>query len=199
MKRERQIDVYYVIFPKEQNKILGTVFDTVDILKGTTVMAFILFMLVFRIVGVSGTSMCNTLQNNDKLMLSPITTTIKRGDIVVITQPWEDDKPIIKRVIGMAGDEININFDTGEVFLNGEVLDEPYTMDYETSKNNTFLPEGTQFPLVVPKGKVFVMGDNRNNSRDSRSDSIGCIDENYLLGRAFYRISPNRGPIGKEN
>ncbi|MCQ2476475.1 MAG: signal peptidase I [Clostridia bacterium] len=188
MKAERQTDVYYVIFPKKADPLHSAVFDMVDVLKGAFVVGFVLFLLVFRVSGVVGSSMNNTFMDGDRLLITAITTNIKRGDVVIICQPWEDDKLLVKRVVGIEGDTIDIDFEKGQVYRNGEMLDEPYIRDY--GREGTALSGDVRFPVTVPEGEVFVMGDNRNNSRDSRFKAIGFIKEEYIMGRAFYRISP---------
>ena len=160
----------------------------VDVLKGAFVVGFVLFLLVFRVSGVVGSSMNNTLKDGDRLLITAITTNIKRGDVVIVGQPWADDKLIVKRVIGVEGDTIDIDFEKGEVYRNGEMLDEPYIRDY--GGEGTSLSGDVRFPVTVPEGTVFVMGDNRNKSKDSRFKSVGFIREEYIMGRAFYRISP---------
>ncbi len=100
-----------------------------------------------------------------------------------ITLP-EENAPIIKRVIGRAGDEIDIDFDTGEVRRNGMLLDEPYINE------PTYINLGAEFPAVVPEGHIFVLGDNRNHSSDSRDVSIGMIDLRQVMGRAVFRFFP---------
>ncbi len=188
MKAERQTEVYYVIFPKKADMAHSALFDMVDILKGAFVIGFMLFLLVFRVSGVVGSSMNNTFMDGDRLLITAITTNIKRGDVVIICQPWEDDKLLVKRVVGIEGDTIDIDFEKGEVYRNGEMLDEPYIRDY--GREGTARSGDVLFPVTVPEGEVFVMGDNRNNSRDSRFKAIGFIKEEYIMGRAFYRISP---------
>ncbi len=91
---------------------------------------------------------------------------------------------IIKRVVGLAGDTIEIDFDTGEVRRNGELLDEPYINE------PTWTWEGVDFPVQVPEGHLFVLGDNRNHSKDSRSPDIGMVDVREIIGRAFFRLTP---------
>ena len=152
------------------------------------VFAIILILLVFvfvvRVVGVNGESMLPTLNHGDWLTISSINPTIDRGDIVVITQPNTLNEPLIKRVIAVGGDTLKINFVTGEVFVNGEVIEEPYIYA------PTARPGDFKEPIKIPEGYVFVMGDNRNNSLDSRFDTIGIIDERYILGVANARVYP---------
>ena len=190
---QRRIDTYYVIFPPKENIFFSIIFDAFDSIKGAVTVVFLVFALVFRAVGVSGDSMVPTLQDSDWLAIKSINTQFERGDIVVVTQPWERDIPIIKRVIAKEGDTIYIDLEKHEVFVNGELLDEPYIAE-PTSVNYKAI-----FPLTVPEGHLFVMGDNRNSSLDSRSGKVGHIDERYVLGKAVYRISPNSGSLTKEN
>lgn len=104
--------------------------------------------------------------------------------MVVIDSYTDYGKLLIKRVIGMEGDVIDIDFQTGVVYRNGQPLDEPYTAE------PTYLSEGVAFPLTVPDGMLFIMGDNRNNSKDSRSPEIGCVSARDVLGQAVLRLTP---------
>ena len=107
------------------------------------------------------------------------------GDIVVISkESFDDGKPLVKRVIAAQGQIVDIDFDSGIVFVDGQALDEPYI------NTPTNLPEGVSFPLLVEDICYFVMGDNRNNSRDSRSPEIGQIDRREILGKAFFLMFP---------
>lgn len=188
---KRQIDVYYVLFPEKASKFHIGIFETVDSLKGAIIAVFIVFCLVFRAVGVSGTSMVPTLNDGDWLAITGITADLRHGDIVVVTQPWSRNIPIIKRVIGLPGDTIFIDFENGIVYRNGEMLSEPYIAE------PTHKYYDVEFPLTVPEGKIFAMGDNRNDSLDSRSSQIGLIDERYVLGRAFFRFFEDTGFLSR--
>lgn len=159
-------------------------FDWLDSVIYALLAIFILFTFLFRLVGVSGQSMEPTLHNGDWLAVRAVNTKINRGDIVVVTQPNRLNEPIIKRVIAVAGDTVDINFFTGEVTVNGVVTDEPYIAE------KTVRSFDTSFPLTVPQNCVFVMGDNRNHSLDSRSSVIGFIDTRYILGVAEFRLIP---------
>ena len=125
-----------------------------------------------------------TLNDKDTVAVAGAVTNFEYGDIVIINQPWRRNVPIIKRVIAVGGDTINIDFRRNEVYVNGVKLDEPYILE------PTELSYDVQFPLTVDEGKLFVMGDNRNDSVDSRSSEIGLIDERYVLGKALIRINP---------
>lgn len=145
----------------------------------------LLFVFAVRLVGVVGPSMYPTLHDGDKLtLLSNFLYEPEVGDIVVLRAIDFDEEPIVKRVIAEEGQTIDINFDTGEVFVDGQLLDEPYINDPTTRA------EGMQFPLTVPDNCIFVMGDNRLHSTDSRDPSIGCVDKRYVLGKALQIILP---------
>ena len=187
----RRIEEFWVEFGSIQadddapaSAFTNAVYDVLDSFKGAVVAVFIIFALVFRVVGVEGDSMNPTLDSGDWLAVSSISTEFEHGDIVIVTQPWERNVPIIKRVIAVGGDTVDINFRTHEVKVNGVVLDEPYIAE------PTALKYDVEFPITVDEGKLFVMGDNRNDSVDSRSSAIGLIDERYVLGKALMRLFP---------
>jgi signal peptidase I len=151
----------------------------------------IVFTFAFRIVGVSGVSMENTLnagvqyenQTVDRVVISDINYKPKRGDIIVLSTKAVPE-PIIKRVIAVGGDTVNIDFNKHTVSVNGKIIKEPYIKEPTTN------PGDVTFPVKVPEGHVFVMGDNRNNSEDSRFRAVGMVDDRYILGRACLRIFP---------
>ena len=160
------------------------VYEWMDSFVFSIILILIVFVFGFRVVGVDGESMMPTLNDKDWLAVQAINNTIERGDIVVITQPNITNEPLIKRVIAVGGDTLDINFMTGEVKVNGEVIDEPYIMA-PTHNQGDF-----NKPIRIPEGYLFVMGDNRNSSLDSRFSSIGVIDERYVLGVANIRLFP---------
>jgi signal peptidase I len=162
-----------------------SVYDLVSIVMSAFIIIAVVFTFVFRLVGVSGYSMTNTLQDNDWL-LTVNKESYERGDIVVITEPNYFDEPLIKRVIAKGGETVNIDFTTGTVYVDGVALQEPYT------REDFILPklDDIEFPYTVPEGHIFCMGDNRNGSTDSRSNLIGPLDERYVLGKAVIRILP---------
>ncbi|MCQ2484994.1 MAG: signal peptidase I [Clostridia bacterium] len=170
---------------KKENSFVSLLYDTVSIFGTALIIIAIIFTFFVRIVGVDGNSMNNTLQHGDWLLVSAVNTEINRGDIVISTQPNAFNEPIVKRVIAKGGQTVDIDFHTGTVSVDGEILDEPYIAA------KTLTPEGVNFPIVVPEGKLFLMGDNRNDSTDSRSEAIGCVDERYILGVAKCRVTPN--------
>ena len=188
----RRIEEFWIEFnpqdPEPQQKkapfMINLLYDMADSVKGAVLVVFLIFALVFRAVGVDGESMLPTLNDGDWVAVAGAVTNFERGDIVIINQPWRRNVPIIKRVIATGGDTINIDFDKREVYVNGLKLDEPYILE------PTWLEYDIDFPLTVDEGKLFVMGDNRNDSIDSRSSEIGLIDERYVLGKALIRIYP---------
>lgn len=160
-------------------------FEWVSAALSAVVIVSLLFTVAFRMVNVEGDSMLNTMHSGDRLLISNFAYTPDYGDIVVLRR--KNDTPLIKRVIGLPGDVITIDDDLGIVYRNGQPLDEPYTKDGFTPANG--MPE----QVIVQKGTVFVMGDNRGASLDSRM--LGCLPMENLVGRVFYRISPNPGVI----
>lgn len=173
--------------PEENTKrtLSKTVVEFISVIATSIVAIMLIFTFAFRIVGVSGPSMMNTLINGDWLLVSAFITEPERGDIVIITQPNSFNEPIVKRVIAVGGDTIDIDFDKATVSINGKVINEPYLGSPTTNDEHAW-----QYPLTLKEGQVFVMGDNRQHSSDSRSPDIGLIDENYILGQVLLRFSP---------
>ncbi len=162
----------------------GDIFDWVQSLVVALLVCVLLFTFVGRIVNVSGTSMLDTLRNNDRIVISDLFYTPKRGDIVVLRKTSFSDEPIVKRVIALGGQTVNIDFEKGVVYVDGEALDEPYILE-PTRRRIDFEDE-----TLVPEGCVFVMGDNRNGSTDSRDLRIGCVDERLIIGKALFLLIP---------
>lgn len=156
------------------------------------VVILLVFLLLFRVVVVSGPSMNSTLVHGDYLLLinNDFYRNPQQGDIIVAAKDsFKDGEPIIKRVIATEGQWVDIDFEAGIVYVNGTALDEPYT------NTPTNLYEGVDFPLMVDEGCLFVMGDNRNESKDSRSLEIGQIDQREILGRAIFLFLPGADPV----
>lgn len=162
------------------------VFEYAEMIFSTIVIVMLVFTFLIRPATVNGSSMYPTLKDGDRIMISKVLYTPKYGDIVVIPHPNmpEDEPALIKRVIALGGQTVDIDFETGEVKVDGVVLDEPYINEL------TFDEEDMTGPVTVPEGQVFVMGDNRNASTDSRSDMFGTFDEDYILGRCLFRMAP---------
>lgn len=169
-----------------QNNILSYLHDLVFLLAGL----LILFVLLFRIVVVSGESMYSTLHEGDYLVVlsSGIYKTPKQGDVVVVSKnSYKDGEPLVKRVIAVGGQTVQIS--SGQVIVDGVHIEGEYTHEgFEVD-----------FPLVVEEGCVFVLGDNRDNSKDSRSNEIGMIDEREVLGKVLFIALPAQEENGRRN
>lgn len=166
-----------------QTALVASLHDLVYLLAGLIVA----FLLLFRVVVVSGTSMNNTLYNGDYLLLlnNIFYSEPQYGDVIVASkESFDDGAPIVKRVIATEGQTVDIDFEKGIVYVDGVALDEPYTM----TATNVY--EGVQFPLVVEEGHIFVMGDNRNGSKDSRHPEIGLVDKREVIGKVCLLFLP---------
>lgn len=155
-----------------------------------TVLAMLLISsLVMRVFRVDGASMRETLQDGDILLVlnDPLCGNYERGDIVVLRKAgFRDGAPIVKRVIATEGQTVEIDFEKGAVFVDGEKLEEDYI------REPTWTPEGLEFPVTVPEGHLFVLGDNRNASSDSRSRELGTIDTRMVMGQAVLLAVPGK-------
>lgn len=158
------------------------VFEVFQAIISALVVITILFTFAFRVVNVDGTSMKPTLQNKDKVVVSTVGYEPQRGDIVVISSTDGLKEPIIKRIIAVGGDTVDINFTTGVVTVNG--AEEDYSNELTSQQFDI------AFPITVPEGTVFVLGDNRGNSLDSRSTRVGCVDERLIVGKVLFRFFP---------
>ena len=155
-----------------------------EALVSAAIVLVLLFSFFFRIIQVDGQSMVPTLDNGDKLIVWGAGYEPQRGDIVIVDSYTSYGKPLVKRIIAKGGDTVSIDYQTGEVSVNGEVLEEDYIAE------PTHLGYDVEFPYTVPEGTLFLMGDNRNASLDSRSTYIGCIDEHDILGKVLVRLMP---------
>ena len=154
--------------------------------------ALVLLLVVFtffgRLIGVNGHSMDPTLNHQDMLFLQSIAYEPKQGDVVVLHKDFGDiEYPIVKRVIAVGGQTVEINYNTSTVYVDGQPLDEPYILEPMVSPDGVY-NQSTYWE--VPEGSIFVMGDNRNNSSDSRDSRLGPVDEDYVLGRAICTVLP---------
>ncbi len=170
------------------------IFEWLEIVVAAVAVVIILFTLIFKVVTISGDSMLNTLHNGEKILISNLFYEPERGDIVVISRNANNSTEykskqtcIIKRVIATEGQVVDIDFMEGIVSVDGVPLSEKYT------NTPTNLKGDVQFPVIVPEGHVFVLGDNRNDSSDSRYSGLGnngMVDTRNILGKAIVRILP---------
>ncbi len=167
---------------------VGFLYDMVEMLGLVSVALMLIFAFVIRLNVVDGDSMKQTLHDGEYLVVAELCYTPARGDIVVIhdvtAKPY--DNPIVKRVIATAGQTVDIDFDTWTLTVDGEVVDE----SAYRYLNGRLLRSEYSFPITVPEGEIFVLGDNRNNSADSRQVEIGTVDVRCVVGRAVCRLLP---------
>lgn len=171
---------------EKQTDLRADLYDWLQSIVFVIVACVLVFVFLGRIVTVDGRSMNPTLLNGDKLLTSNLSHHYERGDIVVFDAPEFDyvSGALVKRVIATENETVSIDFDTGEVYVDGVKLDEPYIAELiEDFEDYTE-------PITVPPGHVFCMGDNRNHSTDSRTSSIGCIDTREILGKAYFVLFP---------
>nr|WP_302665901.1 signal peptidase I [uncultured Agathobaculum sp.] len=173
---------------KAEGRFTSELFSWGESLMAVLIFFVVVFTFFVRLIGVDGTSMYPTLQDHSVMLVSNLGYTPKKGDIVVLNKKgfW-NDQPIVKRVIATGGDTVDIDPVTGDVIVNGEVLDEPYIFE----KINTLERMGDlTYPQTVPEGCIYVLGDNRNGSTDSRWSSLGMVDERYVLGHVLSVVFP---------
>ena len=183
-----------------QQKMVLDLHDLIYVLAGF----MLIYILIFRVVVVVGPSMKDTLVDGDRLVL--LSNTLYRnpeyGDVIVASkESFGNGECIIKRVIATEGQNVDIDFGRGVVIVDGVELQEDYV------RTPTTLQEGVTFPTVVPEGCVFVLGDNRNGSKDSRDPQIGFVDKREILGKAVFlmlpgtdggHVEPDYGRVGFE-
>lgn len=144
----------------------------------------LIFSFFFRVIRVSGDSMEPTLQSGDSLIVWAAGYEPEVGDIIVVDGDIDYGKALVKRLIAVEGDVVDIDAETGAIIVNGVTLEEDYILEDNYTRGNII------YPITVPEGTIFVLGDNRNNSGDSRFSSIGFIDEQDILGKVVFRHFP---------
>lgn len=175
---------------KEPETLEGMLYCWAQALITAVVGVVLLFTFGLRLIGVSGPSMQDTLYTGDRLLvLNAAYCDFKAGDVVVINDyNAELSDTLVKRIIAVGGQTVDIDFSTGTVYVDGQELDEPYI------KEPTYTTDGTVFPLTLAEDEVLVMGDNRNHSTDSRSYRLGPVKRGYIQGRAVFLLSPGETP-----
>ena len=169
--------------PREKSR--REIYDWIYCLSVALIICVVIFAFFIRLIDVRGTSMNPTLNNNDKMLVSGLFYEPKVGDVVVFKKDeYDPERALVKRVIAVEGQVINMDFDRGIVYVDGVPLEEDYIMEPTTNKIDFIGPQ------TVPEGCVFVMGDNRNASTDSRKKEIGMVDTRLILGRAYAVVYP---------
>lgn len=166
--------------------MVTSVFEWIQPLLVALICVTMLLTFVFRQITVSGSSMYDTLEDGDRLIITNLFYEPEVGDIVVISHGQNYSSPLIKRVIALEGQTLSIDFETGDVVVDGVLLDEKYITGTTIEDRTSPL----EVPSVIPEGYVYVMGDNREHSSDSRNTNIGLIKKSDIVGKAQFRIYP---------
>ena len=169
---------------KKKDNSAEDMLDWLEMLITVFFAVVLVFTFIFRIAIVDGESMVPTLEDKDKLVVSHLFYEPEDGDVVIVNSKGLG-KVIVKRVIATENQTVDVDYSEGKVYVDGQLLDEPY-IDEPTITDFGF----HDYPVTVPAGHVFVMGDNRNHSTDSRAESVGFVDKSDIMGKAVFRIWP---------
>ena len=160
------------------------IYEWMQSLVAALLVCVLVFAFLVRIIGIIGPSMQPTFHDSDSVVISNLFYEPKQGDVVVLRKLSFMEEPIIKRVIAVEGQTVDIDFEKGIVYVDDQPLSEPYIAEL------TLSPLNFDGKITVPKDCVFVMGDNRNNSTDSRDSRVGCVDKRYIMGKVLLRLLP---------
>jgi signal peptidase I len=174
------------------NRVRMELYDWIQCVVTAVICGVLIFVFVGRTIGVDGRSMLQTLHHNDRVLISNLLYTPVNGDIIVFKAPSEQfEFPLVKRVIAVENQVVSIDFDTGTVYVDN--IPEPNPPALTTSKDDF------NGPLTIPPGFVFVLGDNRNSSTDSRSNAVGLVDTRYILGKVLLVLVPGPDESGNRD
>jgi len=171
-----------ILLDDRKPTIAETAYEWLQSIVCAWVICVLLFTFVGRQISVEGPSMIPTLHDGNRIVVTNLLYTPKNGDVVIVTRESFSDVPIVKRVIALAGQTVDIDYDTNAVYVDGEKVDEPYIN--EEMRKPAF--ETLDFPLTVPEGHLFIMGDNRNHSTDGRDPRIGLVETEEVLGKVLF-------------
>jgi len=183
-----QSETNELIRPGKGARWIESIYDMAEVLASAVLCILVLFTFVLRFAGVDGKSMTPTLQHGEWLAVTAILPSPKRGGIVIISSDNGHHKPLVKRVVAVAGDEID--FAEGHVLVNGVAIDEPYLPEGLRTYPASEMQSDMVYPARVPAGRLFVMGDNRGGSSDSRDSRVGFVRVDDILGRVVFRLKP---------
>lgn len=169
---------------KSVSRLKLEICEWMELLVKTIVVCVLIFTFIVRVIAVDGYSMEPTLQDKDKVIVSNLFYTPRQFDIIVLHSDYYKEQPLVKRIIATEGQTVKIDFEAGNVWVDGVLLDEPYISE-DTHRQLDFPGE-----LTVPEGHVFVMGDNRNKSNDSRDSNVGFVDVREIFGRVYFVVYP---------
>ena len=176
--------------PREHSKVLAACYELTEVLASAVLVIALLFSFAMRFAGVVGDSMLPTLVNQDWLAITAHVPEPQRGSIVIVSPRTNRfQEPLVKRVIAVAGDEVDIRH--GRVWVNGEAIDEPYLVEGVKTEPAHLCDSDMRYPVIVPNNAVFVLGDNRGGSTDSRHNAIGFVRTDDILGRVMFRMWPS--------
>ena len=170
--------------------------EWVEVIVGSVVFVTILLTFVARIITVDGSSMSPTYENGDRVLATSLAGPADQGDVVILVNVLEE--PIIKRVIATEGQTVDFDYEAGVVYVDGQPVDETqFGLENGITSEPFSSFELLEFPQTVPEGCVFVLGDNRAVSEDSRYQDVGMIDERNILGKAVFHLFPfqSLGPV----
>lgn len=170
---------------KEKTTPRKEIYDWLQCVMAALLASVLIFVFFARMIGVVGDSMTNTLHDGDRIIISNLFYTPQQGDIVVLRKESFREQAIVKRVIAVEGQTVSIDFDQGVVYVDGKALVEPYIREPTYTSIDFVYDE-----VTVPEGCVFVLGDNRNGSTDSRDNRIGFVDTRCIIGRVLFRVFP---------
>ncbi len=183
---------------------LKDAYDWIHCIVVAVILCVLLFVLAARVIDVVGPSMLPTLEEGDKIIITRLAGDYEQGDIVVLKAKEFKKEPIVKRIVATGGQKLTIDFAAGTLSVDGKVMNEPYILERTIDRYDVMDPlyydtygiepetdvTKDSVTVTVPEGQLFVMGDNRNNSSDSRVAAIGYVDERDVMGKVVFRIYP---------